>query len=99
MAKYSVHELCDAFSLPTGTYYNNLFRNKNEKSYLAERRAMLSGKISEIFNNSRQTYDTKRIRHMKTMYAMAKLFVALVAKRMSEWLPVSLYNYSLLDYQ
>ena len=36
---------------------------------------------------------------MKTMYAMAKLFVALVAKRMSEWLPVSLYNYSLLDYQ
>lgn len=38
--KYSVHELCDAFSLPTSTYYNHLFRNKNEKAWYIERRAM-----------------------------------------------------------
>ena len=31
--EYSVRELCDAFSLPTGTYYNHLLRNKNEKAW------------------------------------------------------------------
>ena len=61
--KYSVHELCDAFSLSTGTYYNHLFRNKNEKAWYVERRAMLSGKIADIFNASRQTYGIKRVRH------------------------------------
>lgn len=61
--KYSVHELCDAFSLSRGTYYNHLFRNKNEKSYFIQRRAMLCEKIQKIFDDSHQTYGIRRIHH------------------------------------
>lgn len=82
--KYSVRELCDAFSLPTGTYYNHLLRNKNEKAWFIERRAMLSGKISEIFNNSRQTYGIKRIRHslQKQGISISEKFVSELMREM-----------------
>jgi transposase InsO family protein/transposase-like protein len=60
--KYSVHFLCDSLNVARGTFYNHIFRNKKDEGSYQVRRAMLSEKIKEVFDESNQIYVAKKIR-------------------------------------
>lgn len=58
--KYPVQTLCDAFNIPTATYYNHRLRNKNEDAWFEIRRAEIMEKIRIVEDESRHTYGVRR---------------------------------------
>lgn len=59
--QYNVHEICDAFKIDRGTYYNHL-KAKDKVTKYDERRAFLSEQIRNIYEDSHRTYGAERIR-------------------------------------
>lgn len=53
--------LCDALNVARGSYYNHIFRNKNEDTLIAKRRAELTSVVEKIYNDSRQIYGAGKI--------------------------------------
>lgn len=60
--KYSVHTLCEAFNLSTGTFYNYKLRAKGKDAWYKKRRAELKDQIHQIYKDSHYTYGVRRIR-------------------------------------
>lgn len=58
---YSITTLCDALNVAKGSFYNHIFRNKNEDTLIAKRRAELTPVIEKIYNGSRQIYGAGKI--------------------------------------
>ena len=58
---YSIATLCNALNVPKGSYYNHIFRNKNEDTLLAKRIKELTPVIEEIYNDSKQTFGAGKI--------------------------------------
>ena len=59
---YSVHTLCEAFLLPTGTFYNYKLRAKGKNAWYNKRRKELKDEIMQVFNESHRTYGIRRVR-------------------------------------
>lgn len=76
--KYPVQTLCDAFNIPTATYYNHRLRNKNEDAWFETRRAEIMEKIRIVEDESRHTYGVRRtsaaLRNMG--YSVSEKYVA-----------------------
>ena len=53
---YSISTLCSALNVAKGSYYNHIFRNKNENTLVSKRRAELTPVIEQIYNESKQIY-------------------------------------------
>jgi len=60
--QYSVHVLCEALDVSRGTYYNHILRNKKDDTSYQIRRAELSEKIKEIYEDSNQIYGANKIK-------------------------------------
>lgn len=60
--KYSIHTLCEAFNLPTGTFFNYKLRAMGKNAWYEKRRAELKDAIMQIFTDSHYTYGVRRIR-------------------------------------
>lgn len=58
---YSISTLCEALNVAKGSYYNHIFRNKNEDTLIAKRRAELTPVIEQIYNDSKQIYGVGKI--------------------------------------
>ncbi len=58
---YSVYELCDAFGVARGTFYNHIFR-RADRSKHEEEQAQLALKVKQIFDDSEQRYGAEKIR-------------------------------------
>lgn len=59
--KYSVRTLCEAISLPTGTFYNYKLRAKGKDAWFKKRRNELKDEIMAAFVASHRTYGIRRI--------------------------------------
>lgn len=59
--KYSINLLCKTLKVAKGSYYNHIFRNKNENTEAAKRRAELTPIIEQIFDDSQQVYGAGKI--------------------------------------
>ena len=59
---YSVHTLCEAFSLSTGTFFNYKLRAKGKNAWYEKRRSELKDQIMQIYLGSYRTYGIRRIR-------------------------------------
>lgn len=59
--KYSVNILCKAMKVAKGSYYNHIFRNKNENSIYEEKKRMLTPIIEEIFHSNNQIYGASKV--------------------------------------
>ena len=58
---YSIATLCNALNVSKGSYYNHIFRNKNEDTLLAKRIKELTSVVEEIYNDSKQTFGAGKI--------------------------------------
>lgn len=58
---YSITTLCNALNVAKGSYYNHIFRNKNENTLAARRIKELTPVVEEIFNDSKQTFGSGKI--------------------------------------
>ena len=59
--QFSVHTLCDAMEVSRGTFYNHILRNKRDKAWYVKRRATLSERIREIYEDSQQILGADKI--------------------------------------
>ena len=59
--KYSVRVLCEALEVDRGTFYNHIFRNKKQNTEFAEKKAMLTEMVREIYDSSRGVYGSDKI--------------------------------------
>ena len=59
--EYSVNVLCEALSVPKGTYYNYLNRGKHGNTVYAKRRMEMTPIIEEVYNESNHTYGPGKI--------------------------------------
>ena len=59
--KYSVSLLCKTMKVAKGSYYNHIFRNKNENTKFEEKKRELTPIIEKIFNDSKQIYGASKI--------------------------------------
>ncbi|MDR0930326.1 MAG: IS3 family transposase [Clostridiales bacterium] len=59
--QYSVHILCEAFSVSRGTFYNYLLRNKNENTTYAKRREVFSKLVKDVHDEFNQILGAKKI--------------------------------------
>ena len=59
--KYSVSLLCKTMKVAKGSYYNHIFRNKNENTKFEEKKRKLTPIIEKIFNDSKQIYGASKI--------------------------------------
>ena len=66
---YSVHELCEALSVPRGTFYNHIFR-RADKSYYETEHTQLALKAKQIFDDSAQRYGAEKIRTVLAAYGI-----------------------------
>ena len=58
---YSITTLCDALNVPKGSYYNHIFRNKNDDTLAAKILKELTPIVEKIFNDSKQTFGAGKI--------------------------------------
>lgn len=58
---YSITTLCNALNVPKGSYYNHIFRNKNDDTLVAKRLKELTPIVEKIFNDSKQTFGAGKI--------------------------------------
>ncbi len=59
--QFSVHTLCDALEVSRGTFYNYILRNKRNNTWYAKRRAEISEKVQEIFEENHQIFGADKI--------------------------------------
>ena len=59
--QFSVHTLCDAMEVSRGTFYNHILRNKRDEVWYVKRRATLSERIREIYEDSQQILGADKI--------------------------------------
>lgn len=59
--KYSVSLLCKTMKVAKGSYYNHIFRSKNENTKFEEKKRELTPIIEKIFNDSKQIYGASKI--------------------------------------
>ena len=59
--QYSVHVLCEALSVSRGTFYNHLLRNKKQNTSYAQRRAVLSEGIRQIYEENHGLFGSDKI--------------------------------------
>lgn len=59
--KYSVSLLCKTMKVAKGSYYNHIFRNKNENTKFEEKKRELTPIIEKIFSDSKQIYGASKI--------------------------------------
>ena len=59
--QFSVHTLCDALEVSRGTFYNHILRNKRDNTWYAKRRAEISEKVREIYEENRQIFGADKI--------------------------------------
>ncbi len=59
--KYSINLLCKAMKVAKGSYYNHIFRNKNENTIYEEKKRELTPIIEKIFFDSNQIYGANKI--------------------------------------
>ncbi len=59
--KYSINLLCKTMKVAKGSYYNHIFRNKNENTKFEEKKRELTPIIEKIFNDSKQIYGASKI--------------------------------------
>lgn len=59
--KYSVSLLCKTMKVAKDSYYNHIFRNKNENTKFEEKKRELTPIIEKIFNDSKQIYGASKI--------------------------------------
>ena len=59
--KYSVHVLCEALDVNRGTFYNHILRNKKQNTSYAQRRAVLSEAIRQIYEESHGLFGSDKI--------------------------------------
>lgn len=60
-ATYSETLLCDALNVSKGSYYNHIFRNKNEANQFAQKEEEITPIIEKIYNESNQIYGPGKI--------------------------------------
>ncbi len=53
---------CEAFNLPTGTFFNYKLRAKGKNAWYEKRRSELKDEIARIYRESHNTYGIRRIR-------------------------------------
>ena len=58
---YSITTLCNALNVPKGSYYNHIFRNKNDDTLAVKRIKELTPIVEKIFNDSKQTFGAGKI--------------------------------------
>lgn len=58
---YSVHDLCEAFGVARGTFYNHIFRRADRSKY-EEEQAQLILKVKQVFDDSEQRFGAEKIR-------------------------------------
>ncbi len=58
---YSVHDLCEAFGVARGTFYNHIFRRADRSKY-EEEQAQLMLKVKQVFDDSEQRFGAEKIR-------------------------------------
>ena len=82
--KYPVQTLCDAFNIPTATYYNHRLRNKNENAWFETRRAEIMEKIRIVEDESRHTYGVRRVAAaLRNMgYSVSEKYVSSLMREM-----------------
>lgn len=59
--KYSVSLLCKTMKVAKGSYYNHIFRNKNENTKFEEKKRELTPITEKIFNDNKQIYGASKI--------------------------------------
>lgn len=59
--QYSVHVLCEALGVSRGTFYNHILRNKKQNTSYAQRRAVLSEAIHQIYEESHGLFGSDKI--------------------------------------
>lgn len=59
--KYSINLLCKTLKVAKGSYYNHIFRNKNENTQFEEKKRKLTPIIEKIYNDSNQIYGSSKI--------------------------------------
>lgn len=59
--QFNVNTLCEAMNVSKGSYYNHIFRNKNENTLAAQRHAALKPVIEEIYNESNQIFGPGKV--------------------------------------
>ena len=81
---YPIRTLCDALSVPTGTYYNFHLRNKRENTLYRKRDEELKPIIREIFDENRQIYGASKIRTvmLEKGYQVSEKKIAQLMKEM-----------------
>ena len=60
-ATYSETLLCDALNVSKGSYYNHIFRNKNDANQFAQKEEVMTPLIEKIYNESNQIYGPGKI--------------------------------------
>ena len=82
--KYPVQTLCDAFNIPTATYYNHRLRNKNENAWFETRRVEIMEKIRAIEEETHQTYGVRRVAAaLRNMgYSVSEKYIAGLMREM-----------------
>lgn len=82
---YSITTLCNALNVAKGSYYNHIFRNKNENTLAARRIKELTPVVEEIFNDSKQTFGSGKIAAIMNDRGYGTTEKT-VAKIMQQWL-------------
>ena len=59
--KYSINLLCKTMKVAKGSYYNHIFRNKNENTTYEEKKRELTPIIGKIFLDNNQIYGSSKI--------------------------------------
>ena len=59
--QFSVHTLCDALEVSRGTFYNHVLRNKRDNTWYAKRRAEISEKVREIYEENNQIFGADKV--------------------------------------
>ena len=58
---YSIKTLCEALEVAKGSYYNYIFRNKNDDTIATQRRKELTPVIEEVFKSSKETFGAGKV--------------------------------------
>lgn len=59
--QFPVHVICEALLMPRGTFYNHIFRNKNDEAWFHERDRALMPLILNTFNDHEQRLGADKI--------------------------------------
>ena len=80
---FSVRLMCETLSVPRGTFYNYIFRNKRGNTKATQRREIMRNKIQKIYDESNQIFGAAKI-HAKLKEEGEAVSVEFVRELMHE---------------